>query len=80
MDAIASQNKRVLQHLKEAGPLTPLEALTRYGCFRLGARIKDLRDAGHSIKTTMIELPAKKGAKPKRVAEYSLVKLAKGAA
>ena len=29
--------------------LTPLDALDHFGCFRLGARIKDLRALGHHI-------------------------------
>jgi hypothetical protein len=32
-------------------PLTAIEALEGCGCFRLAARIKDLRQAGHNITT-----------------------------
>lgn len=45
-----TQTEQILAHLKRA-PLTPLIALQRYGCFRLAARINDLRMAGHSIST-----------------------------
>lgn len=39
-------------------------ALNRYGCYRLSARIKDLRYKGHAIDT---ELEERKG---KRYARY----------
>jgi hypothetical protein len=44
-----SHTKLILAHLENEGPITPLEALQEYGCFRLGARIWDLRQAGHRI-------------------------------
>jgi len=49
-----SQNKQILHHLKSNGSITPIEALNEYGCFRLAARIKDLRDEGHNILTEII--------------------------
>lgn len=62
-----SQNEWVLAALQR-GPLTPLDALDGCGCFRLAARIKDLRDAGHDIHTTDHTL-----ASGKVVAKYSLI-------
>lgn len=44
-----SQLENILQALKDGEILTPLDALDRFGCFRLGARIKDLRQLGHHI-------------------------------
>jgi hypothetical protein len=38
-----SQNEKVKEHLVSGKTITPLEALSLYGCFRLGARIWDLR-------------------------------------
>ena len=46
-----SQNKVIRQHLEKGKAITPLEALERYGCFRLAARINDLRDEGLDIET-----------------------------
>ena len=37
-----TQEIDILQHMLFTGPITPLEALTEYGCLRLGARIYDL--------------------------------------
>ena len=38
-----SQNEKVREHLMSGKSITPLEALCLYGCFRLGARIWDLK-------------------------------------
>lgn len=35
----------------EGNEITPMDALNMFGCFRLGARIADLRDEGYDIKT-----------------------------
>lgn len=51
-----SQTAWILAQLKQ-GPLTPLEALSGCGCFRLAARIAELREAGHQIKTENRKLP-----------------------
>lgn len=45
-----TQNAQILAHLKAGHSITPIEALTEYGCFRLGARIYDLRGDGHAIE------------------------------
>ncbi len=46
-----TQAERVLRHLKDYGSITPVEALREYGVMRLGARIWDLKHAGHDIVT-----------------------------
>ena len=46
-----TQCDAILQHLREHGSITPREALDEYGCFRLAARINELRKAGHDIET-----------------------------
>jgi hypothetical protein len=45
-----SQEYLILRDLKRGHKLTPLDALRRYGCFRLSGRIYDLRKAGHRIE------------------------------
>jgi hypothetical protein len=47
-----NQNERILEHLKKYGSITPKEANAEYGVMRLGARIHDLKKAGHAILTT----------------------------
>ena len=61
-----TQKEQILQHLTEIGPITPIEALEQYGCFRLGARIADLKAEGIKIRSEMV---ARDG---KRFAQYSL--------
>ncbi len=46
-----SQADQILAHLKAGNVITPLDALAKFHCFRLAARIKDLRDAGYRIVT-----------------------------
>lgn len=46
-----TQRETVLKHLKQVGPLTPLEAMYSYGIGRLAARIRELRQDGHPIRT-----------------------------
>lgn len=45
-----SQTEWILDALKR-GPLTALDALDGCNCFRLAARIADLRQSGHQIET-----------------------------
>ena len=62
-----SQCSHILGHLKRK-PITALEALGLYGCFRLAARINDLRSQGHKIRTDLVTQD------DKRFAIYSLEK------
>jgi hypothetical protein len=48
-----TQNKMILQHLR-VKPITPIEALDLYGCFRLAARIRDLKELGHAVNTELV--------------------------
>ena len=68
---IESQNKRILAYLRTGRKLTALDALYTFGCFRLGARIYDLRRRGEAIESRMIEItsPAVYSGK-KRVKQY----------
>ena len=66
-DTPPKQADLILEYLQRGHSLTPLEALKLFGCFRLGARIWDLKKA-YQIKKTMVEV-----GKGKRVAQYSLV-------
>jgi len=63
----ATQCDQILHLLKCGRRLTPLAALKLVGCFRLAARIADLRDRGYQIKTARKHLPD-----GKVVAEYWL--------
>lgn len=49
-----TQDKEVLKLLQERGKINPLEALQEIGCFRLSARILQLRKQGYQIITKRI--------------------------
>ena len=49
-----SQNALILAHMKKRGGIEPLQALRLYGSRRLGARIFELKRAGHRIEKTMV--------------------------
>ena len=49
-----SQNEQIRKHLERGESITPLEALKKYNCFRLGARIHNLREKGLKIKTDLV--------------------------
>lgn len=66
-----TQCEQVLHHLRVHGPLTARAAMMEYGIMRLVARIKDLRDRGHKIKTEMVSVPTRSG-DTTDVAEYRL--------
>ena len=51
-----SQKDQILAHLKKGKTITPLEALKLFGCFRLAARIHDLRMDGHDIEVELIDV------------------------
>lgn len=61
-----SQTEWILTRLKHS-PVTAIDALDGCGCFRLAARINDLRQAGYDIETKTLELP-----NGKHVAQYHL--------
>lgn len=63
-----SQKEHIKRRLLFGQSITPIDALNLYQCFRLGARINDLRCEGMAIETTMV----KNG--DKRYARYSLKK------
>ena len=67
----ASQRKKIADHLRAGGRLTPLDALRMFGCNRLAARINDLRADGMNILTNMITVTGADGV-ARRIAEYFL--------
>jgi hypothetical protein len=65
-----TDTQAVLRLLRARGAegLTPLEALREVGTFRLGARVFDLRKAGHRIEREWVTTPG-----GSRVARYVLI-------
>jgi hypothetical protein len=65
MKTLDSQKALIKGWLLNGYSLTQLEALNQFGCFRLAARIADIRDEGFHILTDMVTLE-----NGKRVARY----------
>lgn len=63
-------SRQVLELLRQRGTagVTPMDALAAVGCFRLGARIWDLKADGYPIDSELITTPS-----GKRVARYRLI-------
>lgn len=61
-----TQKQMILNHMRNIGGITPIEALSKYGCFRLGARIAELKNDGIGIRSEMVKENGK------RFARYSL--------
>lgn len=49
-----TQNEAILSHLRNGNKITPIEALDKFGCFRLGARIHNLKQDGEEIKSRLV--------------------------
>ena len=69
MTRTTSQNAMILNFLKSGGSLTPIEALQKFQCFRLAARIDNLRNQGYVIETEIL-----KDDNGKSYASYSIPK------
>ena len=50
-----SQNDRILQHLKSGQSITATQAISLFNCYRLAARIDELRKKGHLIETVRLK-------------------------
>jgi hypothetical protein len=62
-----SQTEWILETMRTR-PVTPLDALAGCGCFRLAARIQELREDGHIINTEKVS------SNGKQFASYHLIK------
>ena len=69
MSRLSSQNAMILNFLESGGSLTPIEALEKFQCFRLAARMNDLRNKGYVIQTEIL-----KDDNGKSYASYSIPK------
>lgn len=55
VEAAKSQNAVILMFLLKGRYVTPIDALKSCGCFRLSARIHELRKIGFTIKSDRIK-------------------------
>lgn len=68
MKSTDSQTALIKGWLLNGRSITQLDALNLFGCFRLAARIADIREQGVNIMTEMITV------NDKRIASYYLEK------
>jgi hypothetical protein len=68
-----TQTEQIRAHLVSGRDITPLEALDRYGCFRLAARVADLRATGLDVQTVTEEQNGKRYARYRLVGQLELV-------
>jgi hypothetical protein len=68
MKSTDSQNALIKGWLLNGYSITQLDALNMFGCFRLSARIANLREEGLDIVTDMVNV------NDKRIAKYYLNK------
>lgn len=72
MSRLQNQTSEILKHFQEGGSITTMEAFSLYGCTRLSARIFDLRERGHIIKSEKCEGKTKYG-EPSHYSKYTYV-------
>jgi hypothetical protein len=66
MNTEPSTTRKIKEWILDGYNITPLEALEKWGCMRLAARIAELRSEGINVKTTKIKRNGK------TFAQYSL--------
>lgn len=49
-----NQKQQIAKYLSKGKSITPMDALKKFGCFRLAARIADLRNEGVNIATKIV--------------------------
>ncbi len=62
-----SQTEKILDYMLEGHPITPIDALDRFGSFRLGARIAEIKAKGYLVYSEFITTPS-----GKKVKQYHL--------
>ena len=66
-----TQTQQIQDYIEEHGSISQAEAVTAIGCYRLSARIKDLKDMGIPITKTM-ESKRNRYGYPVSFARYSI--------
>jgi len=68
-----SQTKQIYEYLKGGNKITALEALRRFGCLRLSARIYDIRKDCLAYGECLVTRPTTQNGK--KFVEYSIGKI-----
>ena len=65
MNEALKQTEAIKAYLDEGNTITAIEALNKFGCFRLASRIHDLKTEGYVVDKIMVT-----GENNKRYAQY----------
>ena len=68
---MSNQQERVLRHLRDEGSITPMEAISEYGIYRLAAVVHLLKKDGYVITTETLKGSNRYG-EPTHWARYKL--------
>lgn len=68
-----TQCNAILEYMEQGNSITPLEALGKFGCFRLASRISELRERGVNNDVKKVTYTNGSGVK-KSIASYSIKK------
>lgn len=71
-DAAETQKEMILRFMQENGSITQMQAAEEFGCWRLGARIWDLKADGYQIQKDTVSKKNRYG-KAVNFAKYSIV-------
>lgn len=72
-----TQVQLILDYIDDFGSITPLEAIRDIGCYRLSARIADIKKLGYPVKTEIVSVKNRRGTHS-NIARYSLEVAADG--
>lgn len=56
-----TQSEQILEYMRTHGSITPMDAMLKLHCMRLGARIFDLKREGHNIRTKIESFKSEDG-------------------
>ena len=66
-----SHATEIIEFIRDHGSITTKQAMEELGCYRLSARIYDIRSFGINVQKDMVDVVNRKGEKC-RVAKYTI--------
>ena len=57
---VKTQNHKILAYMRKGYGITPMKALSLFGCFRLASRIFDIQESGIAVKRRMVSSNGKR--------------------
>jgi len=66
-----NQATRIVEYMRDHGSITALEAMRDLGCYRLAARIHDIKELSYDIKRDFVSVPNRYGETTK-IARYAI--------